>query len=103
MHKKKITPDQFGYKLWYIVKSPRTEYSIGRRRNPDKSTGNTRFKQNSRNIRPGHQVKLFNLMRDMYLDQLAMAGGGGRQLLQQIKYEAFLMIHVKMGGEIGAP
>jgi hypothetical protein len=88
VHKKTINPDQFGYKLWYMTKSPRKEYSIGRRLNPDKSTGNTRFKQNSRNIRPGHRVKLFNLMRNMYLDQLAMAGGNGRQLLQKIKYEA---------------
>lgn len=88
VHKKKIEPDQFGYKLWYIVKAPREEYSIGRRLNPDKSTGNARFKQNSRNIRPGHRVKLFNMMREMYLDQLAMAGGEGRHLLQQIKYEA---------------
>ena len=88
VHKKKIPPDQFGYKIWYVVKSPRKEYSIGRRRNPNKKSESTRFKQNSRNIRPGHRVKLFNLMRDMYLDQLAMAGGEGRKLLQQIKYEA---------------
>ena len=27
-------------------------------------------------------------MRDMYLDQLAMAGGEGRQLLHKINYEA---------------
>ena len=88
VHKKRIPPDQFGYKLWYIIKSPRKEYSIGRRLDPDKRTGNARFKQNSRNIRPGHRVKLFNLMREIYLDQLAMAGGEGRKLLQQIKYEA---------------
>jgi hypothetical protein len=88
VHKKKIPSDQFGYKLWYIVKSPREEYSIGQRRDPDKRTGSPRFKQNSRNIRPGNRVKLFNNMRDIYLDQLAMAGGEGRQLLQQIKYEA---------------
>jgi hypothetical protein len=88
VHKRKIPPDQFGYKLWYIAKSPRKEYSVGRRLNSDESTGNARFKQNSRNIRLGHRVRLFDLMRDMYLDQLAMAGGEGRQLLQQIKYDA---------------
>jgi hypothetical protein len=88
VHKKRIPPGQFGYKLWYIIKSPRKEYSIGRRRNPDEKTGNTRFKQNSRNIRLGHRVKLFNIMQELFLDQLAMAGGEGRQLLQQIKYEA---------------
>jgi hypothetical protein len=88
VHKKTIKPDQFGYKLWYIIKSPRKEYSIGRRRDPDKRAGNARFKQNSRNIRPGHRVKLFNMLREIYVDQLAMAGGEGRQLLQQIKYES---------------
>ena len=88
VHKKRIPPDQFGYKLSYIVKSPRKEYSIGRRRNPDGITENARFKQNFREIRPGNRVKLFHLMRDMYLDQLAMAGGEGRKLLQDIKYEA---------------
>jgi hypothetical protein len=88
VHKKRISPDQFGYKLCYLVKSPRKEYSIGRRLNCDERTGNARYKQNSRNIRPGHRVKLFNLMRDMYLDQLAMAGGEGSKLLQDIKYEA---------------
>ena len=96
-HKKEIRPDQFGYKLWYLVKSPRKEYSIGRRRNSDKRTENTKFKQNSRNIRPGHRVKLFHLMRDMYLDQLAMAGGDGRQLLQTIKYEALRDYRCKNG------
>lgn len=88
VHKKRIEPDQFGYKLWYIIKSVRKEYSIGRRLDSDKRTGNARFKQNSRNIRPGNRVKLFNLLREIYLDQLAMAGGEGRQLLQQIKYKA---------------
>jgi hypothetical protein len=97
VHKKRIPPGQFGYKLWYIIKSPRREYSIGRRRTPDEKTGNARFKQNSRNIRLGHRVTLFNLMRDIYLDQLAMAGGEGRQLLQQIKYEALVEYRRKNG------
>ena len=97
VHKKEIQPDQFGYKLWYIVKSPRKEYSIGRRFEAGRSTGTARFKQNSRNIRRGHRVKLFNLMRGMYLDQLAMAGGEGRKLLQQIKYEALRDYRCKNG------
>ena len=39
-------------------------------------------------MRPGHRVALFNLMREMYLDELSMAGGEGRELLKRIKYEA---------------
>jgi hypothetical protein len=97
VHKKEIPPDQFGYKLWYIAKSPRKEYSIGRRLNCDERTGNARFKQNSRNMRPGHRVRLFDLMREMYLDQLAMAGGEGRKLLSQIKYEALSDYRCKNG------
>jgi hypothetical protein len=103
VHTKRVSPDQFGYKLWYIIKSPRKEYSIGRRRNSDKRTGSTRFKQNSRNIRPGNRVKLFHLMRDMYLDQLAMAGGEGRQLLRQIKYEALRDYRRKNGWDERRP
>jgi hypothetical protein len=98
VHKKRIPPGQFGYMLWYMVKSPRKEYSIGRRRIPDEKTGNARFKQNSRNIRPGHCVKVFHLMREIYLDQLAMAGGEGRKSLQQIKYEALRDYRRKLGG-----
>jgi hypothetical protein len=97
VHKKIIPRDQFGYKLWYIFKSPCKEYSIGKRRKPDERTGLARFKPNSRQLRPGNHVKLFNLMRGMYLDQLAMAGGKGRELLQQIKYEALREYRIKNG------
>jgi hypothetical protein len=88
VHKKIIPRDQFGRKLRYILKSPCKEYSIGQRRKRDEKTGAVRFKQNSRKIRPGTRVKLFHLLREMYLDQLAMAGGEGRELLRRIKYEA---------------
>jgi hypothetical protein len=82
VHKKRIPRDQFGYKLWYILRSSCKEYSIGQRRECDKKTGAARLKQNSRKIRPGTRVKLFHLMREMYLNQLAMAGGEGSELLR---------------------
>jgi hypothetical protein len=97
LHKKEIEPDQFGYKLWYIIKSPCKEYSIGKRLRRNKKSGAAKFKQNSRPIRPGHRVRLFHLMRDIYLDKLAMAGGEGRQLLQRIKYEALREFRRKNG------
>jgi hypothetical protein len=78
-------------------KSPCKEYSIGKRRECDKKTGRDKFKQNSRKIRPGNRVKLFHLMRDMYLDKLAMAGGEGRELLRRIKYEALREYRNKNG------
>jgi hypothetical protein len=97
VHQKAIEPSQFGYKLWYILKSPCKEYSIGKRRKPDEQSGVTRFKQNSRQLRPGIRVKLFNLMRDIYLDQLAMAGGEGCELLRRIKYKALREYRTKNG------
>jgi hypothetical protein len=97
VHQKAIEPGQFGYKLWYILKSPRKEYSIGKRREGDKITGANKFKQNSRKIRPGNRVKLFHLMREMYLDKLALAGGEGRELLRRIKYEALREYWIKNG------
>ena len=103
LHKKVIPPDQFGYKLWYILKSPCKEYSIGQRRKRDEKTGAVKFKQNSRKIRLGHRVKLFHLMRDMYLDQLAMAGGEGSELLRRIKYEALREYWIKNGRDDRRP
>ena len=103
VHKKRIPTDQFGYKLWYILKAPRKEYSIGQRRECDEQTGAVRFKQNSRKIRPGNQVKLFHLMREMYLDELAMAGGEGSELLRQIKYEALCEYRLKNGWDDRRP
>jgi hypothetical protein len=87
VHIKRNPADQFGQRIWYINKSPRTEYSIGKRGKPDRN-GLPRYKQNSRKLRPGHRVQLFYLMHDMHLPELAMAGGEGRKLLAGIKYDA---------------
>jgi len=103
VHQKAIEPGQFGYKLWYILKSPCKEYSIGKHRTPDERTGLARFKQNSRQIRPGIRVKLFNLMRDLYLDQLSMAGEEGRELLTRIKYESLREYRMENGRDDRRP
>jgi hypothetical protein len=95
VHQKMIEPGQFGYKLWYMLKSPCKEYSIGKRRERAQKTGEQKFKQNSRTIRPGHRILLFQLMREMYLDDLAMAGREGRSLLRRIKYEAMREYRMK--------
>jgi hypothetical protein len=103
VHKKIIPRDQFGYKLWYVLKSPCKEYSIGKRRGRDEKTGAAKFKQNSRKISPGNRVKLYHLMRGMSLDKLAMAGREGRQLLQTIKYEALREYRIKNGRDDRRP
>lgn len=87
VHIKKIPPDQLGQRIWYINKSPCKEYSVGKYSKQDKG-GLPRYKQNSRSLRPGHRVKIFHLMREIRLPDLAMAGGDGRELLRKIKYEA---------------
>jgi hypothetical protein len=102
VHQKTIETGQFGYKLWYIIKSPCKEYSIGKRSKTD-INGRPRYKQNSRELRSGHRVKLFYLMNDIYLDQLAMAGGEGCKLLQTIKYEALREYRRKNGWDDRRP
>jgi hypothetical protein len=103
VHKKRIPPDQFGHKLWYILKAPRKEYSIGQRRECDGKTGAPKFKQNSREIRPGNRLKLFSLMGDMYLDKMAMAGGEASELLRRIKYDALREYRTKKGWDARRP
>jgi hypothetical protein len=103
VHKKIISPGQFGYKLWYLLKAPRKEYSIGRRRECNEKTGAAKFKQNSRKIRPGNRLKLFNLMQEMYLDKMAMAGGEGSELLRRIRYDALREYRIKNGRDDRRP
>ena len=86
-HWKQVERGKFGQKICYLAKSPCKEYSVGKYRDPKKN-GEPHYKHNSRGIRPGTRVKLFHLLRHMYLDRLAMAGGRGVQILQRIKSSA---------------
>ena len=86
-HWKRVERGKFGKKICYLAKSPRKEYSVGKFNKP-KENGDPHYKHNRRDIRPGTRVKLFHLMRYMYLDQLSMAGGQGVQILQRIKSAA---------------
>lgn len=87
VHIKAIPRAQFGRQLWYINKSPREEYSVGKRGMLNHH-GLPRYKQNSRPLRPGHRMKLFQMLRDVILPELAMAGGEGQELMRKIKYQA---------------
>jgi hypothetical protein len=53
VHKKIIPRDQFGYKLWYILKSPCKEYSIAQRRGARRKTGAVRFHSDAEIIDQG--------------------------------------------------
>jgi hypothetical protein len=87
IHIDKVTPERFGHIVWYINKSPRTEYSMGRRWATD-ARGRPLYKAKSRRLRPGHHVQLFNALRDVTLPELSMAFGDARALLRRIKYVA---------------
>jgi hypothetical protein len=39
-------------------------------------------------LRKGDRITLFHLMKDLYLDELAMAGGEGTDLMRKIKRAA---------------
>jgi hypothetical protein len=86
-HWKQVESGKFGQKICYLAKSPRKEYSVGRYTKL-KENGEPHYKHNSREIRPGTRVKLFRLMRSTYLDQLAMAGGKGVDILNRVKFAA---------------
>ncbi len=86
-HWKQVESGKLGQKICYLAKSPRKEYSVGRYTKL-KENGEPHYKHNSREIRPGTRVKLFHLLRHMYLDRLAMAGGDGVKILQRIKFGA---------------
>jgi hypothetical protein len=83
-HWKRVERGKFGKKICYIAKSPCKEYSVGKYTELG-TNSEPHCKHNRRDIRPGTRVKLFHLMRTMYLDQLTMAGGGGVDILKRIK------------------
>jgi hypothetical protein len=83
---KKVPRKRQGRVLCYVVKSPRREYSVGKRLHP--KPGKSPYKHNGRPLRQGHRVKLFHMLADIRLDELAMAGGDGSELMQTIKYKA---------------
>lgn len=86
-HWKRVEISKFGQKICYLTKSPRKEYSVGKYTAP-RENGAPHYKHNSREIRPGTRLKLFHLLRHMYLDKQTMAGGDGVKILQQTKSSA---------------
>jgi hypothetical protein len=88
LHAVRLPSKQITTKLRYIVKAPRKAYSIGKHTKIVNGERHFKFIQNKRDLRPGERIKLLLLMKDIYLDQLAMGGGEGSDLLRRIKYEA---------------
>jgi hypothetical protein len=85
-HQKCISKGKLASKLGYILKSPRKSYRLGKTEiiTPDGEIV-PKFLQGKTDLRPGECVTLLRLMRDRYLDDLALAGGEGGEILRRVK------------------
>ena len=85
-HQKRISKGKLADKFCYILKSPRKAYRLYKYEQitPDGEVL-LRFKQKKDDLRPGERLTLFRLMQDLYLDQLAVAGGEGAEILRRVK------------------
>jgi hypothetical protein len=88
-HQKRISKGKLASKIAYILKAPRKAYRLYKY---EQVTADgeivLRFKQKKDDLRPGERLTLFRLMQDLYLDQLALAGGEGADILRQVKRRA---------------
>ncbi len=76
-------------KLRYMLKSPKNAYRIYK---TERITADGEcvgcFRQRKSKLRHGDRITLFHLMKDIYLDELAVAGGEGTAMLRRIKRAA---------------
>jgi hypothetical protein len=71
-------------RVFYLLKSPRKRYRVG----IDERKSDNPTKQSKDKLRPAERLRIHAHMRNLYLDELAFAGGEGRQLLAGIKKAA---------------
>jgi hypothetical protein len=85
-HQKKISKGKLADKIAYILKAPRKAYRLYKW---EEVTADgeivLRFKQKKDDLRPGERRTLFRLMKDLYLDKLALGGGEGAEILRRLK------------------
>jgi hypothetical protein len=72
-----IEPKDLLQMLWYSTKAPRKQYQLWNR----PTTGT--LKQFKRDINGVNSVRVYQAMKDVTLDQLALAGGEGTALLER--------------------
>jgi hypothetical protein len=76
-------------KLRYMLKSPRKAYRIYKTERVTSDGEVVRcFRQKKSVLRKGDQITLFHLMKDLYLDELAVGGGEGTDVLRRVKQAA---------------
>jgi hypothetical protein len=86
-HQKRISQGKAADKIAYVLKSPKKKaYRLFKRRSIT-ADGEviSAFKQKKSGLRPGERVAVFRLMQDLSLDQLAVAGGEGTDMLRRVK------------------
>jgi hypothetical protein len=85
-HQKLISKGNLASKVGYILKAPRKAYRLYKYEQVT-ADGEVvpRFRQKKDDLRPGERLTLLRLMEDMYLDQLALAGGEGAEILRRVK------------------
>jgi hypothetical protein len=85
-HQKRISRGKLADKFCYILKSPKKAYRLYKYEQIT-TDGEIllRFKQKKDDLRPGERLTLFRLMQDMNLDQLAVSGGEGAEILRRVK------------------
>jgi hypothetical protein len=85
-HQKRISKGKLASKVAYMLKAPRKAYRVYKW---EQVTADgeivPRFRQKKQELRPGERLTLFRLMKDLYLDQLALAGGEGAGILRRLK------------------
>lgn len=89
-----IKETDLGTVLGYMLESPCNEYRIGKYKNEETTEDGEvicRFKSNKARARPRSLIKLFHLLKDLYVDQLTVAGGEGAHVLRTVKRQEFRM------------
>jgi hypothetical protein len=74
-------------KVRYMLKSPCKAYRIYHSSGSG-TEGGVSFRQIKSDLRPGDHIDLFYLMKGLYLDELAVGGGEGSDMLRRIKRAA---------------
>jgi hypothetical protein len=85
-HQKRISKGKVADKIAYVPKAPKKAYRLFKRRviTADGEVICT-FRQKKDDFRPGERLTVFRLMQDLSLDQLAVAGGEGTDILRRVK------------------
>jgi hypothetical protein len=85
-HQKRVSKEKLASKIGYVLKAPKKAYRLYKWEIVSPNGGIIpKFKQWKDDLRPGERLTLLRLMQDLYLDQLAVGGGEGANILRRVK------------------